>query len=59
MKSIDFPGAYLKIGQGQDEYHVIHAMPINNEQGEIIAMYELTDEEIEAIVQNNVFIIPG
>lgn len=51
MKSIDFPGAFLKIGEGQDEYHTIHAMPLDGPEGEVIAMYELTDEEVQQIVK--------
>ena len=52
MKSIDFPGAYMKIGEGQDQYHTIHAMPLDGEEGEVVCIYELTDEEVEAIVKN-------
>lgn len=51
MKSIDFPGAIMKIGEGQEQYHTIHALPCENDEGEIIAIYELTDEEIEQIVK--------
>lgn len=51
MKSIDFPGATLKIGANQtDIYNVIHAMPVGGPEGEIIACFELTDDEIEEIV---------
>lgn len=51
MKSIDFPGAYLKIGEGQSEYHTIHAMPIEGPEGEVICVYQLTEEEIRQIVE--------
>lgn len=50
MKSIDFPGATLKIGKNQEDiYNVIHALPVGGPEGEIIACFELTDEEIEEI----------
>lgn len=51
MKSIPFPGATLQIGKGQPEYNVIHAMPVGGPEGEIIACFELTDEEVEQIVK--------
>lgn len=53
MKSINFDGAYLKIGEGQDEYqyHTIHAMPIDGPEGEIIAIYELSPEELKQIAE--------
>jgi hypothetical protein len=51
MKSIDFPGAYLKIGDGQEEYHTVHAMPIDGPEGEVIAIYQLTEEEVRQIVE--------
>lgn len=51
MKSIDFPGAFLKIGAAQDEYNTVHALPVEGSpEGEVIAIYELTDEEIQQIV---------
>lgn len=53
MKSIDFPGATLKIGANQtDIYNVIHAYPLEGQEGEVIAIYELTDEEAEQIAKN-------
>ena len=52
MKSIDFPGATLKIGGNQtDIYNVIHAYPLNDGRGEVLAIYELTEEEAERIFQ--------
>jgi hypothetical protein len=46
MKSLDFPGATLKIGANQtDIYNVIHAYPLDGEEKEIIAIYELSEEE--------------
>lgn len=52
MKSIDFPGASLKIGGNQtDIYNVIHAYPLNDNRGEVLAIYELTEEEAEKIFQ--------
>lgn len=52
MKSIDFPGAVLKIGANQtDIYSVIHAQPLDGPTGEVVAIYELSDEEIETIVK--------
>lgn len=52
MTSIDFPGATLKIGANQtDIYHVIHAYPLNDGRGEVLAIYELTEEEAERIFQ--------
>jgi hypothetical protein len=51
MKSIKFPGCNLEIGKGQPEYNVIHAMQMPGPEGEIIACYELTDEEIEQILR--------
>lgn len=52
MKSIDFPGAYLKIGEGQDQYNTVHAMPIDGNEGQIFAIYRLSDEEVERIVKS-------
>lgn len=53
MKSIDFPGATLKIGKDQeDTYNVIHAMPVPGPHGEIIACFELDANEIEMINQS-------
>lgn len=53
MTSADFPGATLKIGKGQeDTYHTIHALPVEGPQGEILAIYNLTDEEVEQIVRD-------
>jgi hypothetical protein len=50
MKSIDFPGATLKIGASQtDIYNVLHAMLIPSAEGEMIMCFELTDEELEII----------
>lgn len=51
MKSIDFPGAYLKIGEGQEQYDTIHALPVDGEEGEVISVFELTDEEVAEIVR--------
>jgi hypothetical protein len=52
MKSIEFPGATLKIGKDQPEYNTLHAMPIGGPQGEVICCFELSDEEISDIVKN-------
>jgi hypothetical protein len=54
MKSIDFPGAYLKIGEGQDQYHTVHAMPLHNEEGEVLCMYKLSDEERAEIARTGI-----
>lgn len=49
MRSVKFPGCNLEIGKGQPEYSVIHAMQVPGPEGEIIACYELTDDEIKQI----------
>jgi len=49
MKSIKFPGCDLEIGKGQEEYNVIHAMQVPGNEGEIIACFELSDEELKQI----------
>lgn len=49
MKSINFPGAYMKIGEGQEQYHTIHAMPIDGPEGEVVAIYELSPEELKQV----------
>lgn len=50
MHSVELPGARLKIGAGQDQYNVIHAIPVEGSpEGIIVAAYQLTDEEIEQI----------
>lgn len=41
----------MKIGAGQEEYTTIHAMPIDGREGEVIAMFRLTEEEIRQIVE--------
>jgi hypothetical protein len=52
MISIDFPGATLKIGKKQaDVYSVIHAMPMGGKEGEIIACFELSDEELAEVIK--------
>ena len=52
MKSIDFKGAFAKIGANQqDLYNVIHAYPLAGPEGEMIACYELTDEELEKLIK--------
>lgn len=51
MKSIDYPGAFLKIGGSQEEYHTVHAMPLDGQEGEVVAIYELTEQEIAEIVK--------
>ena len=52
MKSIDFPGATLKIGANQkDTYNVIHAIPVGGPEGAIIACFELTDDEVAEVVK--------
>lgn len=54
MKSIDFKGAYMKIGAGQEEYNVIHAMPLDNPQGEVLAVYKLSDEERAKVAETGI-----
>lgn len=49
MKSIKFEGCNLEIGKGQAEYNVIHGMHFPSNEGEIIACFELSDEELEKI----------
>lgn len=49
MRSIKFPGSNREIGRGQPQYSVIHAMETPGFEGEIVAVFELTDEEIEII----------
>lgn len=52
MNSIDFPGATLKIGANQtDIYNVIHAYPLDGPQGEVIAIFELSEEEAELVAK--------
>jgi hypothetical protein len=52
MKSIDFPGATLKIGKNQtDVYNVLHAMPVPGPEGEIIVCFELSEEELKTIIE--------
>lgn len=50
MRSVNFPGANVKIGEGQPEYNVIHAMIGDQEVGELICCFEFTDEEIQQII---------
>lgn len=52
MKSIKFPGCNTEIGKGQPEYNVVHAIHFPGVEGEILACYELTDEEVERIRQD-------
>jgi hypothetical protein len=49
MKSVKIPGCNLEIGKGQSEYHIIHAMSMPGPEGEIIACFELSDEELAQI----------
>lgn len=49
MQSIDFPGATLRIGEGQPEYSVLKALSLPGPEGELIMCFELTDEELEEI----------
>lgn len=52
MKSLDFPGAILKIGATQtDIYNVIHAYPLDGPEKEVIAIFELSDEERAEVAQ--------
>lgn len=52
MNSIDFPGATLKIGANQtDIYNVIHAQPLDGPTGEVVAIFELSDEELAEIIK--------
>lgn len=51
MKSVKFEGCNLEIGKGQSEYNVIHAIGIPGPEGEIVACYELDDEEIAELVK--------
>lgn len=46
MKSIKFPGANIEMAKGQPEYNSIHMKSIESEQAEVIACYELSDEEL-------------
>lgn len=50
MKSINFPGANVKIGPDQPEYNTLHAMEGDKDVGELIMCFELTDQEIEQLV---------
>lgn len=53
MKSLEFPGATIKIGAGQtDIYNVIHAYPLNDDRGEVMAIYELTPVEVAQIMES-------
>lgn len=50
MESLNFPGATLKIGGNQtDVYNVIHAYPLDGPEGEVIAIYQLSEEELREI----------
>jgi len=51
MKSIKFPGSHLEIGKGQPEYNVIHAMAVPGEEGELLMCFELSDEEVQQIIE--------
>ena len=52
MKSIKFPGATIAIGAGQeDTYNTLHAMRLPGDEVELIMCFELTEEEIQKIVE--------
>ncbi len=51
MRSLNFTNANIKIGGKQNEYNTLHAQLIDDKRGEIIMIFELTDEEIAEIVR--------
>ena len=52
MEPIPFKGQNIVFGANQPEYRPLPALKINGPEGEVITCWQMTDEEIEAIVQN-------
>ena len=51
MRSLKFTGADLDIGGTQNQYNTLHARVFNAKTGEVIIIFELSDEEIAEIVR--------
>lgn len=51
MRSLNFTNANIKIGGKQNEYSTLHAQLIDDKKGEVIMIFELSDEEIAEIVR--------
>jgi len=51
MKAVEFPQVNIRIAENQPEYETLPACVIDEPEGRIITCFELTDEEIEEIVQ--------
>lgn len=52
MKPIEFPGHNIVFGKDQPEYLPLPALAVGDDAGTVITCWELTDEEIAAIVKN-------
>lgn len=51
MRSLNFTNANIKIGGRQNEYNTVHAQLLDDKKGEVIMIFELTDEEVAEIVR--------
>jgi hypothetical protein len=57
MEAINFPGVNTIIGKEQPQYRQLPAMRLKDEDGTVITCWQLSDDEIEAIVKNKKFYI--
>ena len=53
MKAITFPEANINVAENQDEYQTLPAKVYNDQFGEVISCWQLSDEEMEQIKKTN------
>jgi hypothetical protein len=51
MRSLKFSGCTQSIAGNQIQYNTLHAQQLPGPEGEVLMIFELTDEEVEEIVR--------
>ncbi len=49
MRPVSFPGQNVVFGKDQPQYNPLPALDLDDDNGEVITCWEMTDEELEQV----------